>query len=114
MSFVRSQVYANESQYDYWENNNRTNERRGPKQQLNAYYTGMIGKLNIDLTDLLWNKDYAEGLCREEVAYIDDRAICSFSDNSVHLFAAKLILSDLMGDFSFGGEFAGATKKRVL
>lgn len=61
VSFVRSQVYANESQYDYWENNSRTNERRGPKQQLNAYYTGMIGKLNIDFNaDLLWNKDYAE------------------------------------------------------
>lgn len=113
VSFVRSQVYANESQYDYWENNSRTNERRGPKQQLNAYYTGMIGKLNIDFNaDLLWNKDYAEDYAEESSLHFDDCAICSFSDNSVHLFAAKLILSHPLwgGDFSFGGEFASMKK----
>ena len=62
----------------------------------------MIGKLNIDFNaDLLWNKDYAEDYAEESSLHFDDRAICSFSDNSVHLFAAKLILSHPL----WGGDF---------
>lgn len=83
------------------------------RQQLNLYYTGNIGKWNIDFNaDGLWGKENRSDYTEEMTEYADgetsSREVSSFNDIKNSLYAAKLILSYPLweGDFSIGGEYS--------
>lgn len=105
---LTSNVTANGSFYDRWENMTQKQRNANTDHKLNAYYIGKIGKLDID-----WNFDYLHSGCNEQ---IDIRETCQVEDarkinaeNKVknQMVASKLILAYplLGGSLDFGAEY---------
>lgn len=85
-----------------------------PNHQLNAYYNGNIGKLNIDFNaDLLHKGSTEETTYDEQSQLSDSRMIHTFNRVKNRLGAAKLVLSYplLGGNLSVGSEYTYTYRK---
>lgn len=103
-----SNVTANGSFYDRWENMTQKQRNANTDHKLNAYYIGKIGKLDID-----WNFDYLHSGCNEQIdiretcQVEDDRKINAENKVKNQMVASKLILAYplLGGSLDFGAEY---------
>ena len=79
-----------------------------PCHNVNLYYNGTVGKLNIDFNaDYLWNKNRELSLSDELSEKGDDRNVSTTSVNRNRMFAEKLVVSHplWLGEISFGEEY---------
>lgn len=105
---LTSNVTANGSFYDRWENITQKQRNANTGHKLNAYYMGKIGKLDID-----WNFDYLHSGCNEQIdiretcQVEDDRKINAENKVKNQMVASKLILAYplLGGSLDFGAEY---------
>lgn len=106
---IKSDIMADEHEYDHINNQIHDKEKYHPAHLLNLYYKGKIGKADIDFNgDYLYNKS-EDFVTRSERSLYQDSRIVS-SDNLVRneLFAAKLMINYplLRGNFTIGGEYS--------
>lgn len=105
---LTSNVTANGSFYDRWENITQKQRNANTGHKLNAYYMGKIGELDID-----WNFDYLRSGCNEQMdiretcLVEDDRTINAENKVKNQMVASKLILTYplLGGSLDFGAEY---------
>lgn len=82
--------------------------------QLNAYYTGRLGKLEVDFNADYYQSGYLqEDVTDEQSKEEEDRMVHAASDVTNNLVAAKLILSYPLwkGKLSVGGEWSYTHRK---
>lgn len=80
--------------YDHLLNNSESRAKGVPKHQINLYYTGKIGKLNIDFNaDYTFRKQSNRNTQQELSEEYDDRDVNTKNLTRSHLIAEKLILT---------------------
>ena len=80
--------------YDHLLNNSVSRAKGVPKHQINLYYTGKIGKLNIDFNaDYTFRKQSNRNTQQEQSEEYDDRDVNTENLTRSHLMAEKLILT---------------------
>ena len=113
-SETKNQVMVAGQYYDYLHSRSAQDTDGDLSHQLNMYYNGKIGKVNID-----FNADYFQSgfsqqtLTNEESASMDDRQVHAMSNVKNHLTAGKLILSIPVGKgrISVGSEVSYTHRK---
>ncbi|MDR0937864.1 MAG: outer membrane beta-barrel protein [Mediterranea sp.] len=103
-----SEVRADNTFYDNWENRGDYREEQSPNHELNLYYMGNAGKLGLELNmDYLFSNTRDGQRQYESSRNYDDRVVTTRSLDKSHLYAAKLILSYPLGkgQLSAGGEY---------
>jgi len=90
-------------------------DSRSTNHNLNLYYNGQACKWSIDFNaDGLWGrKDKGSNVDEKGLLNADDRIVTDKNRSEHALYAGKLVLARplLGGDFSWGGEYAYATRK---
>ena len=84
-------------------------QKKLPIHQVNAYYNGTFGKLNIDFNADLLDSRFEEGMVYNEKSQLQvDRIVTTRSKEHNRLYASKLVLSHpfLGGQLSGGAEYA--------
>ncbi|MFI3265165.1 MAG: outer membrane beta-barrel protein [Rikenellaceae bacterium] len=111
-----SEIFTDGVLYDTWNNNEYKEYSNIPTSQLNAYYTGTIGKLSIDFnTDYMISGSASDNL-NTEISDVDGTSyIYSASDIDNKLLATKLQLSYPIwkGQFSVGSEYVNIERSDI-
>lgn len=91
------------------------NLQQSTAHQVNAYYTGTVGKLQINLTaDLLHRQNYDHQEAHEDNEQEADRDISSYNRATSRLYASKLVLSHPLGKnatLKAGGDYTFIRRK---
>lgn len=106
--FTSNDITANNQFYDYLENQEYSSTSGKPTHQLNVYYNGTVGDLNIDFnTDYYTNTSTGKGLYHEVSQEQESRDVHTQSYIRNKLLASKLVLSYPLfgGNLSVGGEY---------
>lgn len=110
---TNSDVTANGKFYDRVESVSHVDYDNRPAHQLNVYYNGKIGQLDIDLnTDYYTNENRSTSRTVENSQEMEDREVNTFSKIANKLTAARLILSYPVwgGTLSVGGEYSHTSR----
>lgn len=81
-----------------------------PRHYANLYYSGIVGKFNIDFNaDYIWYKNRDLSLSDESSETGDDRTVNTIATNHNRMFAEKLVISHPLwrGEIRFGEEYTG-------
>lgn len=108
-----SDVTANEKFYDRVESVSRVDYDNMPAHQLNVYYNGKVGQMDIDFNaDYYTNENRSTSYTIEKSQEMEDREINTFSKIANKLTAARLILSYPVwgGTLSLGGEYSHTSR----
>ncbi|MFI3316270.1 MAG: outer membrane beta-barrel protein [Rikenellaceae bacterium] len=111
-----SSVFTDGDLYDTWNNNEYKEFDNAPTAQLNAYYSGTIGKLSIDFNTDYMSSGAASDNLNTEISDIDGTSyIYSASDIDNKLLATKLQLSYPLwkGQLSVGSEYVDIDRSDV-
>lgn len=106
-STLYSDIMADGTFFDRLDNNACTYGKNRPAHAINVYYTGQIGKAEID-----FNGDYMSTTSREQSEYYelssdhDDRTVTTFSSKKSEMLAFKLSMSYPV----FGGGLTAGTE----
>lgn len=106
--FTSNDITANNQFYDHLENQEYSSTSGKPTHQLNVYYNGTVGDLNIDFnTDYYTNTSTGKGLYHEVSQEQESRDVHTQSYIRNKLLASKLVLSYPLfgGNLSVGGEY---------
>lgn len=106
--FTSNDITANNQFYDHLENQEYSSTSGKPTHQLNVYYNGTVGDLNIDFnTDYYTNTSTGKGLYHEVSQEQESRDVHTLSYIRNKLLASKLVLSYPLfgGNLSLGGEY---------
>lgn len=109
-----SDVYADKSFFDQWENREVQTTKVKTGSQANLYYTGKVEKLSIDLNaDYLYSGSQCNGISDEKSDEYGDRTLHSASDITNKLFAGKLQLAYPVwkGKLLLGSEYVNIKRK---
>ena len=111
--FTTNEVTADNQFYDYLKNREYSSVSGKPTHQLNVYYAGMAGDLNIDFNaDYYTNASAGKGLYHEVSQEQESRDVHTQSYIRNRLLASKLVLSYPLfgGHLSLGGEYTGTRR----
>ena len=89
----------------------------GPNHELNAYYSGVIGRLHLDFNGTLcWKKTITIQNATEQSDEFDNRAINADATNHNKMAAAKVVATYPIGDkvsLNAGTEYTNTTSRSV-
>ena len=112
--YTTSKVSLDGKVFDRLQNFTSSETDNELNHQLNAYYTGRVGNLEIDFNADYYQSGYLqEDITGEESEEQEDRDVHAASDVANNLAAAKLVLSYPVwkGKFSVGGEWTYTHRK---
>lgn len=112
--YTRSGISLDGEKNDRLRNFTSSKTENELSHQLNAYYTGHVGNLEIDFNvDYYQNGYLQEDVTNEQSEEQEDRDVHAASDVANNLAAAKLVLSYPVwrGKFSIGGEWTYTHRK---
>lgn len=112
--YTTSKVSLDGKVFDRLQNFTSSETDNELNHQLNAYYTGRVGNLEIDFNADYYQSGYLqEDITGEESEEQEDRDVHAASDVANNLAAAKLVLSYPVwkGKFSVGGEWIYTHRK---
>lgn len=105
---IPSEVWLNGSLLDRYNSDVNNRSTALPRHNVNLYYNGTVGKLNIDFNaDYIWYKNRDLSLSDELSETGDDRNVSTESTNRNRMFAEKLVVSHPLwkGQIMFGEEY---------
>lgn len=108
-----SDVTANGGFYDRVESVSRVDYDNIPAHQLNVYYNGKVGLMDIDFNaDYYTNENRSTSYTVEKSKEMEDREVNTFSKIANKLTAARLVLSYPVwgGTLSLGGEYSHTSR----
>ena len=109
--FTSNDITANNQFYDHLENQEYSSTSGKPTHQLNVYYNGTVGDLNIDFnTDYYTNTSTGKGLYHEVSQEQESRDVHTLSYIRNKLLASKLVLSYPL----FGGNLRWVENIQIL
>lgn len=105
---TESDIFANNTYYDYLLSNSYSTTAKRPAHQASTYYAGTFGKLSVDFNaDLLSNSVCTTSQVVETSREQESRIVNSTNAVDNTLFAGKLVLAHPLagGNFSLGSEY---------
>lgn len=114
LSITNNEVFANNTFYDQLENQRSSKTSDDPNHQLNVYYNGTAGELDIDFNADYYGDSYSASTWSKELSQEqENRDVHSVSNVKNRLAAAKLVFSYplLGGSLSVGGEYTYTHRK---
>lgn len=105
---IPSEIWQNGALLDRYNSDVNNRFTALPCHNVNLYYNGTVGKLNIDFNaEYLWNKNRELSLSDEGSEKGDDRNVSTTSVNRNRMFAEKLVVSHplWLGEIKFGEEY---------
>lgn len=110
---IFAEVTADNKLYDHLNTTEEEITDANPAHQLNAYYTGKIGKTSMDFNiDYLFNKTIKDAISKEKSEMNTSRDVKSINNIRNQMFASKLILSHKLagGKFNMGAEYTNTDR----
>ena len=111
-----NEMFADNVLYDTWNSYMTFHNDNLPTHNINAYYNGSVGKLNIDYNStFLTSKESSYTLTEEDSKNFENRNVSSDNDVKNRLFASKLVLTYPIwkGNLSFGNEYTNTFRKDI-
>ena len=105
---IPSEVWLNGTLFDRYDSDVNNRFTALPCHNINLYYSGTVGKFNIDFNaDYIWYKNRELSLSDELSEAGDDRNVSTESTNHNRMFAEKLVVSHPLwqGQIRFGEEY---------
>ncbi|MDO5742770.1 MAG: TonB-dependent receptor, partial [Vagococcus sp.] len=115
-STLNSTVFADNLFYDKWSNEEATITQTHPTHNINTYYNGTFGKLNVNFNaDYYTSGSFAKSTAKETSQENEDRIVNTESDVENRLIASKLVLSYPVfgGWLSVGNEYTKTRRNDV-
>lgn len=114
LSTTTNDVFADDKFYDQLKNRRSSETSADPNHQVNVYYNGTAGDLNIDFNADYYGDSYSGVTLSQELSQEqENRDVHSVSNVKNRLAAAKLVFSYPLfgGNLSVGGEYTYTHRK---